>query len=167
MEITRQPDGSADVTARYVSEREGDEQETTQHFDKLPAILNLPVGVVTLADNTLPKDTLAKAPEIKEALAVEATIQSPVSVAAGYKARLSAEPTSKTTSIVALCLSWTDGNGCESQTLPASQRDWSGRTLFSQKECSHADPPPGTTMDICISVTSLSVTSYFQCYIHI
>ena len=62
MEITRQPDGSADVTARYVSEREGDEQETTQHFDKLPAILNLPVGVVTLADNTLPKDTLAKAP---------------------------------------------------------------------------------------------------------
>lgn len=108
MEITRQPDGSADVTARYVSEREGDEQETTQHFDKLPAILNLPVGVVTLADNTLPKDTLAKAPEIKEALAVEATIQSPVSVAAGYKARLSAEPTSKTTSIVALNLNETN-----------------------------------------------------------
>ena len=56
----------------------------------------------------LPKDTLAKAPEIKEALAVEATIQSPVSVAAGYKARLSAEPTSKTTSIVALNLNETN-----------------------------------------------------------
>ena len=39
---------------------------------------------------------------------MEATIQSPVSVAAGYKARLSAEPTSKTTSIVALNLNETN-----------------------------------------------------------
>lgn len=104
MEITRQPDGSADVTARYVSEREGDEQETTQHFDKLPAILNLPVGIVTLNNNTHPEDSLAKVSPTSEPLAVEATIQSPVAVAAAYKNKLTAEPTSKTTSIIALGL---------------------------------------------------------------
>ena len=64
-------------------------------------------------------------------------------------------------------LSLTDGNGCESLTLPISQRDSSGHILSSQKKCSHSILPQGTMMDICISVTPLSVASDFQCYIHI
>ena len=104
LEITRQTDGSADVKATFVAERKGEEQELAQHFDKLPAVFNLPVGIVTLNDNTLPKDSLAKASPASEPLTVEATIQSPVAVAAAYKARLTAEPTSKTTSIIALGL---------------------------------------------------------------
>ena len=64
-------------------------------------------------------------------------------------------------------LSLTDGNGYGSLTLPISQRDSSGHTPSFQKKCSHSILPLGTMMDICISVSSISVASYFQCYIHI
>ena len=48
---------------------------------------------------------------------------------------------------------------------PLSERrqEIHSRTEF----CSHSILPQGTMMDICISVTPLSVASYFQCYIHI
>ena len=65
------------------------------------------------------------------------------------------------------CLSLTDGNGYGSQISPVSQRYSSGRTLSSQKRCLPAALPPETMMVVCFSVTSLSATSDFQCYIHI
>ena len=117
LDIVRQPNGSVDVEATFVAEQEGDEQTTTQHFPKLPAVLNLPVGVITLKDNMLPADSLtanAPKPENKEEevaeenVNVQAVILPPTAVAAGYSANLSAEPTSKTTSIVALNLGETN-----------------------------------------------------------
>ena len=117
LDITRRLDGSADVEAEYVAAREGDEIKTTHHFDRLPAVLNLPVGVITLNDNTLPADSIKAVPadpqgeeetEEPEDLHVTATILPPTAVAAGYAGSLSAEPTSKTTSIVALNLGETN-----------------------------------------------------------
>ena len=48
---------------------------------------------------------------------------------------------------------------------PLSERrqEIHSRTEF----CSHSILPQGSMMDICISVTPLSVASDFQCYIHI
>ena len=114
LDITRKLDGSADVEAEYVAVKEGDEIKTTHHFDQLPAVLNLPIGVITLKDNVAPADTtqtaaVAETEEEKpEDLRVEALILPPTAVAAGYAASLSAEATSKFTSIVALNLGETN-----------------------------------------------------------
>ena len=109
LDIIRRANGAADVEATFVAEPKGDEQTVTQHFPKLPAVLNLPAGIVTLNDNVTAPDTLAKDKQAPlEDLRVQALILPPSVVAARYSGRLGAEPTSKTTSIVALNVSETN-----------------------------------------------------------
>ena len=109
LDIIRRANGAADVEATFVAEPKGDEQTVTQHFPKLPAVLNLPAGIVTLNDNVTAPDTLAKDKQAPlEDLRVQALILPPSAVAARYSGRLGAEPTSKTTSIVALNVSETN-----------------------------------------------------------
>ncbi len=95
MSVSLTPDSTFSVRAAY--SLNGEKQEDTRTFDRMPAIMITPVGTVSF---TAPSDTaLAK---IEEPRTIDVTISSPTAMAAGCKARLSAEPTSKTTSIIAL-----------------------------------------------------------------
>lgn len=93
LEVSYTPNGATHITARY--EQDGKEQQAEKSFEKLPAVFITPVGTVSL---TLATDsTLVQAPDSYQAL-----ITSPTATAAGCRARLSAEPTSKKTTIVRL-----------------------------------------------------------------
>ncbi|WP_443914163.1 GumC family protein [Phocaeicola plebeius] len=72
----------------------GEEQTLSKHFDQLPGVLVTPVGTITLT----PKDTI----KIENPHTIYATIISPTAAAEDCSSRLSAEPTSKFTTIVRL-----------------------------------------------------------------
>lgn len=86
------PDGKVQADATFT--RKGENQSVSKHFDKLPGVLVTPVGTVTLS----PKDSIA----FQEAHTVYATIITPTAAAGSCKARLTAEPTSKVTTIIRL-----------------------------------------------------------------
>lgn len=86
------PDGKVQADASF--SRNGESQTVSKHFDKLPGVLVTPVGTVTLS----PKDSTA----LQEAHTIYATIVTPTTAAGSCKARLTAEPTSKVTTIVRL-----------------------------------------------------------------
>lgn len=86
------PDGKVQADATFT--REGENQSVSKHFDKLPGVLVTPVGTVTLS----PKDSIA----LREAHTINVTIVTPTAAASSCKARLTAEPTSKVTTIVRL-----------------------------------------------------------------
>lgn len=81
-----------------VSYTQNDEKQKTQkHFDKLPAILPLPIGVITISGiDSLPLPI--------EPIKLKATISRPTAVAIGYSSALTIEPTSKTSTIAAVSL---------------------------------------------------------------
>lgn len=99
LEMTCTPDGKVDVEASYYPDRDADEVTLHKHFDQLPGVLTTPVGVFTLSANS--DSILAK---IDQTRTITATVVSPTAVATSYTASLSSEPTSKTTTIVALNL---------------------------------------------------------------
>ena len=86
------PDGKVQADASF--SRNGESQTVSKHFDKLPGVLVTPVGTVTLS----PKDSTV----LQEAHTIYATIVTPTSAAGSCKARLTAEPISKVTTIVRL-----------------------------------------------------------------
>lgn len=92
VKLTCTPDGKVQADALY--QQEGKEQTVSKNFDRLPGVLVTPVGTLTLS----PKDSTT----IKESRTVYATVITPTAAAASCKARLSAEPTSKFTTIVRL-----------------------------------------------------------------
>ena len=92
VKLTCTPDGKVQVDALY--HQAGKEQTVSKSFDRLPGVLVTPVGTLTLS----PKDSI----QIKESRTVYATIITPTAAAANCKAHLSAEPTSKFTTIVRL-----------------------------------------------------------------
>ena len=95
LSVSLTPDSAFSVKAKYLVGEE--EMEETRSFDRMPAIMITPVGTVSF---TAPADTtLAK---VEEPRTINVTISSPTATAASYKSRLSAEATSKTTSIIAL-----------------------------------------------------------------
>ena len=89
------PEGAIKVEAIYVDPKTEEEVETEKTFPTFPAVWTLPVGTLTLS-----RDSVG----ITAPMTVEATIASPVAVAAAYSNALSVEPTSKTTSIAQLAL---------------------------------------------------------------
>lgn len=86
------PDGKVQADAFY--HQDGKEQTVSKSFDRLPGVLVTPVGTFTLS----PKDSTT----VKESRTVYATVITPTAAAASCKARLSADPTSKFTTIVRL-----------------------------------------------------------------
>ena len=92
VKLTCTSDGKIQADALY--QQEGKEQTVSKSFDQLPGVLVTPVGTLTLS----PKDSTT----IKESRTVYATIITPTAAAANCKAHLSAEPTSKFTTIVRL-----------------------------------------------------------------
>lgn len=92
VKLTCTPDGKVQADAIY--HQAGKEQTVSKNFDRLPGVLVTPVGTLTLS----PKDSAT----IKESRTVYATVITPTAAAASCKARLSAEPTSKFTTIVRL-----------------------------------------------------------------
>ena len=95
LSVSLTPDSTFSVKAAY--SLNGEKQEETRTFDRMPAIMITPVGTVSF---TAPSDSvLAK---VDKPRTIDVTIVNPTAMAAGCKARLSAAPTSKTTSIIAL-----------------------------------------------------------------
>ena len=89
------PEGAINVEATYVDPQTEEEVETEKTFPTFPAVWTLPVGTLTLS-----RDSVG----VTGPMTVEATIASPIAVAAAYSNALSVEPTSKTTSIAQLAL---------------------------------------------------------------
>ena len=87
------PSGAIDVNASYLEN--GKKQRMEKHFDKLPAILTTPVGVITL---TRADSIPLPAKETK----YTTLISSPTATAAAYTTALTVSPTSKTTTIAKL-----------------------------------------------------------------
>ena len=93
-------DGKLSVKAVYTVDEESDEETMKQEFDKFPAVMNTPVGIITFMRN----DTIA----VEEDLSMKAYVRSPVAVAEAYGADLAVEPASKTTTIAKLSVRNTD-----------------------------------------------------------
>ena len=89
------PEGAIKVEATYVDPQTEEEVDTEKTFPTFPAVWTLPVGTLTLS-----RDSVG----VTAPMTVEATVASPVAVAAAYSNALSVEPTSKTTSIAQLAL---------------------------------------------------------------
>lgn len=99
LDMTYTPDGRLSVTATGI--QNGSETETIKDFDRLPAILPLPAGVITISLG----DSL-NAP--KETLRLRASINTPTATAAAYSSILTIEPISKTSTIASVALKNTD-----------------------------------------------------------
>ena len=101
MTISLNPDGKFNAVAAYSIN--GEEQQESKDFDKLPALMITKVGTISFS---LPADSaIAK---VTEPRTVIVTIDRPTGTAAACKARLTAQATNKFTSIVAL--NYTDIN---------------------------------------------------------
>ncbi len=93
-------DGKLNVEAEYTLEEE--EEEISKTFDKLPAVLPTPVGVVNFVKN----DSLPE--PMEEDMRLVAYINAPTSTANGYMGNLTVEATSKTTTIAQIGIQNTD-----------------------------------------------------------
>lgn len=88
------PGGKLDVIATI------NDQVSSKHFDKLPAVLPSVAGTITLIPNPRQVSDVTST--------VDITIVQPLGVAKGYAGALSIEPTSKTTSVAIVSLKNTD-----------------------------------------------------------
>lgn len=95
-------DGKLHVHAKYVIDEEGDEEEIEKEFDRLPAILPTPVGVINFSKN----DSLPE--PMEEDVKLMAYISSPIVTAQDYMENLTVEATSKTTTIAQISVQNTD-----------------------------------------------------------
>lgn len=95
-------DGKLHVHAKYVIDEEGDEEEIEKEFDRLPAILPTPVGVINFFKN----DSLPE--PMEEDVKLMAYISSPTVTAQDYMENLTVEATSKTTTIAQISVQNTD-----------------------------------------------------------
>lgn len=95
-------DGKLHVYAKYVIDEEGDEEEIEKEFDRLPAILPTPVGVINFSKN----DSLPE--PMEEDVKLMAYISSPTVTAQDYMENLTVEATSKTTTIAQISVQNTD-----------------------------------------------------------
>ena len=95
-------DGKLHVHAKYVIDEEGDEEEIEKEFDRLPAILPTPVGVINFSKN----DSLPE--PMEEDVKLMAYISSPTVTAQDYMENLTVEAPSKTTTIALISVQNTD-----------------------------------------------------------
>ena len=91
-------DGKLDVKATYTLDEK--EESMTQIFNKFPAVLTTPVGVITFTQNELVK--------IEDELSLKGRVFSPTVMAEFYSKKFTVDPTSKTTTIAQLSLQNTD-----------------------------------------------------------
>ena len=92
LRLDRTPDGKVKASANYL--QHGEETATDKTFDRLPGVLVTPVGTLTLNA----KDSTG----IREERTIQVQIISPTTAAKMCQGNLSAEPTSKQTTIVKL-----------------------------------------------------------------
>lgn len=85
------------LSAEVSYTQDGEKQKVQKSFDKLPAILPLPIGVITISG----RDSLSIP---AEPIKLKVTIRKPTAVAIGYSSALTIEPTSKTSTIAAVSL---------------------------------------------------------------
>ena len=95
MSIALNPDGKFTATAQYTIN--GEEQQEIKSFDKMPSLMITKVGTISFS---APTDSVKS--KMTEPQTILVTIDNPTGTATACKARLSAEATSKFTSIVAL-----------------------------------------------------------------
>ncbi|MDY3268257.1 MAG: polysaccharide biosynthesis tyrosine autokinase [Phocaeicola sp.] len=95
MSIALNPDGKFTATAQYTIN--GEEQQETKSFDKMPSLMITKVGTISFST---PTDSVKS--RIKEPQTLLVTIDNPTGTASECKARLSASAISNSTSIVAL-----------------------------------------------------------------
>lgn len=89
------------VTLKYWKDEEKLEQETT--INRLPQVINTPVGIITVSENTNLNDVPA---EVLKEMPTKfvSTITSPTAVAIAYRKNITIEPNSKTTTIALLSM---------------------------------------------------------------
>lgn len=95
LDLTYDTLGKLSVEVNYTQDSEN--QKIQKSFDKLPAILPLPIGVITISGRgslSIPA----------EPIKLKVTISKPTAVAIGYSSVLTIEPTSKTSTIAAVNL---------------------------------------------------------------
>ena len=93
-------DGKLDVHAEYTLDEE--EEEVSKSFDRLPAVLPTPIGVINFTRN----DSLPE--PMEENMNLVAYINAPTATANAYMESLTVEATSKTTTIAQLAVQNTD-----------------------------------------------------------
>ena len=100
LDLSYTTDKKLSVKATYTLDEESDEETMRQDFDKFPAVLTTPVGIISfMVTDSLP---------VEEDVDLKAYINSPVAVAKSYGTNLTVEPTSKTTTIAKLSVQNTD-----------------------------------------------------------
>lgn len=100
VKMTYNKDGKLLIKGEYIENKT--EKMFEHEFDKLPAVLPTPIGVLSFTGNdSILNDTLNP---IKKKLHLIATIANPNAVANAYANELSVSPTSKTTTIAMLSL---------------------------------------------------------------
>ena len=95
LDLTYDTLGKLSAEVSYTQDNE--KQKAQKSFDKLPAILPLPIGVITISG----RDSLSIP---TEPIKLKVTISKPTAVAIGYSSVLTIEPTSKTSTIAAVSL---------------------------------------------------------------
>ena len=100
LNLTYTPGHKLSVEAVYTVDEESDEETVEKEFDKLPAVLQTPVGIITF----MAGDSIA----VENTLRLKSYITSPTAVAKAYRESLTVEPSSKTTTIARLSLQNTD-----------------------------------------------------------
>lgn len=100
LEMHLTTDKHLSVEAVYTVDADADEETMKKDFDKFPAVMHTPAGIVTfmLNDSILVEDNME----------LDAVINTPVAVAKSYGEHLTVEPSSKTTTIARLAVQNTD-----------------------------------------------------------
>lgn len=100
LEMHLTTDKHLSVEAVYTVDADADEETMKKDFDKFPAVMHTPAGIVTfmLNDSILVEDNME----------LDAVINTPVAVAKSYGEYLTVEPSSKTTTIARLAVQNTD-----------------------------------------------------------
>lgn len=101
MKFNQTGDDTWAVTIKYWKDEEKLEQEAT--INRLPQVINTPVGIITVSENPnlndLPAEILKEVPT-----KFVSTIASPTAVAIAYRKNITIEPSSKTTTIALLSM---------------------------------------------------------------
>lgn len=93
--------GNKTWTAKITYWKDGEELEQEATINRMPQVVNTPVGVITVSENTNLKDLPA---EVLKEMPTKfvSTISSPTAVAIAYRNSITIEPSSKTTTIAVL-----------------------------------------------------------------
>lgn len=100
LEMHLTTDKHLSVEAVYTVDADADEETMKKDFDKFPAVMHTPAGIVTfMLNDSIP---------VEDNMELDAVINTPVAVAKSYGEHLTVEPSSKTTTIVRLAVQNTD-----------------------------------------------------------